>query len=180
VPFVRVSRDKRGYQQVYLMDTSMRRGRPPKPLLIYWYRTPPGIRVGRDPFDPATRRALESQNPGVVFDWDKLSVLPAAPVEGESWRERRLAERAARRMRRHETQADEEPNGDTTEAVETAEVPAEPATPTSEGRGPVSMPAESFRRRRRRRGHRHSPAGGAETTANPAPVVSEPEPSEPS
>ena len=35
-----------------------RRGKPSRPQVLYWYRTPPGIKVGRAPFDPAIRQAL--------------------------------------------------------------------------------------------------------------------------
>jgi hypothetical protein len=169
VPFVRVSRDKRGYQQVYLMDTLVRRGRPVKPLLLYWYRTPPGIRVGRDPFDPDSRRAIEAQNPGVVFDWEKLSVLPVVPVEAESWRERRQAERMARQLRRESSDAPAESAGDT------AGVEAVLDTPTSEGEVSADPPAEASRRRRK---HRHRRP--AEATPAPPDLAEEPPESEPS
>src|SRR5688500_14177042 len=82
------------------MDTPVRRGGPSKPLPPYGYRTPPGVRAGRDAVDPESRRAIEAQSPGVVFDWEKLSVLPVEPREAEWWRERRQAERLARQLRR--------------------------------------------------------------------------------
>jgi hypothetical protein len=99
VPFVRVSRDKRGYQHIYLFEVSSRR--PSRPRILYWFRTPPGVRVGREPFDEPVRRVLEAQNPGVTFDWKKLvsdTLQPAPDVE--NWRERRRAEREAKRARR--------------------------------------------------------------------------------
>src|SRR5436190_15445177 len=79
-----------------------RRGKPSKPRILYWFRTPPGVKVGREPFDESVRRTLEAQNPGVVFDWKKLSVIPQAPVDIEYWREKRRAERAAKQSRRAE------------------------------------------------------------------------------
>lgn len=94
---VRFSRDKRGYEHVYLIDTSGERGRS---RVLYWFRTPPGIRVGRSPFDVETQRALEVQYPGVRFDWPQIVAArmpPAAPVE--NWREKRRAERAVKRAR---------------------------------------------------------------------------------
>jgi hypothetical protein len=98
VPFVRVSRDKRGYEHIYLLEVSSRR--PSRPRILYWFRTPPGVRVGREPFDEPVRRALEAQNPDVTFDWKKLAsdTLQPAP-DVESWRERRRAEREAKRAR---------------------------------------------------------------------------------
>jgi hypothetical protein len=102
VPFVRCTRDKRGYEYVYLMHAFGRRGKPSKPRLLYWFRTPPGVKVGREPFDESVRQTLEAQNPGIVFDWKKLSVIPQAPPDVEYWRERRRSERAAKQARRAE------------------------------------------------------------------------------
>jgi hypothetical protein len=65
--------------------------------VLYWFRTPPGIKVGRSPFDPDMRRALEAQNPDVAFDWEAITHTPIPPpVEPERWRERRRVERAFR------------------------------------------------------------------------------------
>src|SRR5204862_5839680 len=82
-----------------------RRGKPSKPRVLYWFRTPPGIKVGREPFDETVRRTLEAQNPGIVFDWKKLSILPEVPPDVEHWRERRRSERAAKQARRAEEAA---------------------------------------------------------------------------
>jgi len=130
VPFVRCTRDKRGYEHIYLMHASAgRRGKPSKPRILYWFRTPPGVKVGREPFDESVRRTLEAQNPGVVFDWKKLSVIPQAPVDVEYWREKRRAERAAKQARRAEEAA--EP-GSTDANVEEEEQLLEPPELTSE------------------------------------------------
>lgn len=114
MPFVRVSRDKRGYEHICLFEVSNRRSS--KPRLLYWFRTPPGIRVGREPFDEAVRRALEAQNPGVMFDWNKLASDGLPPPEVENWRERRRAEREAKRARRGDegrgAAGDDEPETD--------------------------------------------------------------------
>src|SRR5262245_28625642 len=88
------------------MHASGRRGKPSKPRILYWFRTPPGVKVGREPFDEIVRRTIEAQNPGVAFDWKKLSVIPQAPVDVEYWRERRRNERAAKQARRAEQAAD--------------------------------------------------------------------------
>jgi hypothetical protein len=109
VPFVRVSRDKRGYEHIYLIDSTARRGKAARPRVLYWFRTPPGVMVGREPFDESVRRTLEAQYPDVTFDWEKLckTAIPAPDVE--PWRERRRVERAAKQARqggeREETDA---------------------------------------------------------------------------
>ena len=97
MPFVRFSRDKRGYEHVYLIDSSKERGRS---RVLYWFRTPPGVKVGRDPFDPDTQRSLERQNPDVQFDWPQIvAARMPPPVPVENWREKRRAERAIKRAR---------------------------------------------------------------------------------
>jgi hypothetical protein len=40
--------------------------------LLYWFRTPPGVRVGRAPIDEAAIRLLEQHNPDVQFDWTRI------------------------------------------------------------------------------------------------------------
>lgn len=94
--FFRFNRDKRGYEYFYLVEpTTNRRGKV-KSRVLYWYRTPPGIRVGREPFDEGVRRALEAQNPGVNFDWRSIVEAPIPSADADKWRERRRAERAAK------------------------------------------------------------------------------------
>ena len=108
MPFLRFSRDKRGYENTYLVHTQNRRGKPPRTRVLYWYRTPPGVKVGRPPFDEETRHNLEAQNPDVSFDWPTIVATPfPPPAENEQWRERRRAERAARQAQR----ADEAASG---------------------------------------------------------------------
>ena len=99
MPFVRTSRDKRGYEHIYLIDTPINRGRASASRVLYWFRTPPGVKVGREPFDDATRRALEAQYPNLIFDWKKLANTPMPPPDAEHWRERRRLERSAKQAR---------------------------------------------------------------------------------
>ena len=99
MPFLRFSRDKRGYDHAYLIHTaSDRRGRS-RSRILYWFRTPPNVRVGREILDDQIVRALEAQYPDVAFDWATLRNTPMAPPEPEPWRERRRAQRAARQSR---------------------------------------------------------------------------------
>jgi hypothetical protein len=106
VPFLRFSRDKRGYESIYLVHTQTRRGKTPRQRILYWYRTPPGVRVGRPPFDEEARRCIEAQNPDLTFDWPTIVATPIPPpAENEQWRERRRAERAAKQAHRAEEEA---------------------------------------------------------------------------
>jgi len=96
VPFVRFARDKRGYEYVYLVEASTRHRHTP-PRVLYWYRTPPGVRVGREPFDAEVRRTLEDRYRDITFDWNAIASARAPNPETETWRERRRAKRDARR-----------------------------------------------------------------------------------
>jgi hypothetical protein len=169
VPFVSVSRDKRGYEQISLMHVSARRGRPSKPRVLYVFRTPPGVKIGREPFDETIQRELEAQNPGIVFDWKKLSDIPVPAPDVEYWRERRKADKAAKIARRAEEQADaavsEDPSGVVTlgeddpsehdEGDETVQ-----AGPANEAVAPGSLAGPPGQRRGRRRGGRRRHRGG--------------------
>ena len=94
-PFLRFSRDRQGYEHFFIVHVvEGRRGRV-RQRILYWFRTPPHVKVGREPFDGPVRRALEAQNPGLRFDWDRIRNTPKPPAQPEHWRERRLAERAA-------------------------------------------------------------------------------------
>lgn len=68
MPFLRVIRDKRGYETTYLMHWFQDNGRQ-RSRILYAFRSPSGTRVGRDALDPGLMRQLERQNPGIAFDW---------------------------------------------------------------------------------------------------------------
>lgn len=81
MPFLRFSRDKRGYENTYLLHTFRREGHS-HPRLLYWFRTPPGVGVGRHPLDERAIRAIEESYPNLSFDWSKmLQVRPPPPPE---------------------------------------------------------------------------------------------------
>lgn len=193
MPFVRFSRDKRGYEQIALVHAANRRGRPSRPRILYWFRTPPGVKVGREPFDEPVRRALEAQNPDVIFDWKKIAQAKMPPpAEIEPWRERRRAEREAKQARREQelSQSDEADQVASTEApAPEFPAPAEPVTavPADPAMPAVPLATSSRRRRRRRGGRRRSavdsglpessqqPAGGPEPMETAIPGASDDE-----
>jgi hypothetical protein len=96
VPFLRFSRDKRGYEVFALVQPDQRGGQS-KPRVLYAFRTPPNIKVGRDPFDDETRKELEAANPGVGFNWRQIKETPIPSADAEMWRERRRAMKEAKR-----------------------------------------------------------------------------------
>ena len=77
---MRFARDKRGYETTSLVHTGRRSGRS-KQRLLYWFRTPPGVKVGRPALDEDAIRWIEEHNPDIEFDWPKIlqAQPPAAP-----------------------------------------------------------------------------------------------------
>jgi hypothetical protein len=101
VPFLKFSRDRRGYEHFAIVEPGVpRRGKPARQRLLFWFRTPPQVKVGRLPFTDDVRRAIEAQNPGIRFDWPRLLATPIPPPDAEHWRERRRAEKAAKQAAR--------------------------------------------------------------------------------
>lgn len=83
MPSLRFSRDKKGYESTFLVHAGRRDGRAVRRLL-YWFRTPPNVRVGRAPLDEDAIRAIETHNPDLTFDWARIlsarSSSKSAPV----------------------------------------------------------------------------------------------------
>ena len=69
MPYLRYSRDKRGYEHTYVLHGSRAGGRP---RILYWFRTPPHVVVGRDALDEEGTKAIEASHPGLDFDWSKM------------------------------------------------------------------------------------------------------------
>ena len=92
MPYLRFSRDKRGYENTYVLHT-FRGKRGPEPRLLYWFRTPPGARVGRHPLDEEAIRALEASNPGLDFDWSEMLKVRMPPRPPETRRGKQQAAR---------------------------------------------------------------------------------------
>ena len=164
--FFRFSRDKRGYEHSTLVEpTTNRRGKV-RQRVLYWFRSPPDVRVGREPFDEGVRRALEAQNPDVTFDWRSILEAPIPSADADKWRERRRAERAAKQALAADV--DEEPA-----VAVVADVVEKAPAGTGDARevvaaGPASLAANpgdgARRKRRRRRGRRTVDARRAWTT----------------
>jgi hypothetical protein len=91
VTYVRMTRDQRGYENTFLLHEA-RLGE--RPRVLYWYRTAPGVRVGRAALDEDAIRGIEEQHPEIDFDWPQLldEASTAAPeVERRPERRRRPA-----------------------------------------------------------------------------------------
>jgi hypothetical protein len=67
-----LTRDRRGIENTFLMHAD----RPgDRPRLLYWYRTAPGIALGRSPLDEDAIRTIEEQHPDIDFDWPAILAL---------------------------------------------------------------------------------------------------------
>ena len=119
MPFLRVIRDKRGYETTYLMHWH-REGSRQRSRILYVFRTPGGVRVGRDSLDPDTLREIESRHPDIPFDWKTLfanqQIVESAPEP---------------RRPRKRTPAEEE-------------APVSAPTPKEEAPAPVASPRPSI------------------------------------
>jgi hypothetical protein len=122
VPFLRLTRDARGYEITSLLHAS-HSGEEPR--VLYWYRTSPGLRVGRAPLDEDAIRTIEERHPEIDFDWPHILEVGATLVPE--------VERRPERPRRRPTRAAEEPApaapAEAVEAAESAPI-AEPVVAT--------------------------------------------------
>lgn len=127
MPFLRFNRDRHGYENTVLMHVAQPGARP---TVLYWYRSAPGVRVGRAALDEDAIRTIEEQHPGIDFDWPLiLEVGPPPPPPPEH--DRRV-QRARRKPRRPEP------------AAAGTEVPAElPEAQPDLAAAPVSDDAEA-------------------------------------
>ncbi len=69
MPFLRVTRDERGYENTFLLHEAAPGGRA---RILYWYRSAPGVRVGRSALDEDAIRVIEERNPDIEFDWPHI------------------------------------------------------------------------------------------------------------
>ena len=86
---MRFTRDKRGYETTSLVHAGRHNGRS-RQRILYWFRTPPGVKVGRPALDEDAIRWIEEHNPDIEFDWPRiLQAQPPAAPPAEDARGRR-------------------------------------------------------------------------------------------
>ena len=130
MPFLRVIRDKRGYETTYLMHWFQDSGRQ-RSRILYAFRSPSGTRVGRDALDPGLMRQLELQNPGIPFDWkavlaDRQVIEPATELR-------------RRRPKRSDDKEKETAPKEAAPAAAPVAAKAEPAAPAASAQPPRPM-----------------------------------------
>lgn len=109
-------------------STGRRRGKP-RSRVLYWFRTPPGVRVGRSALDEDAIRLIEQHNPHIDFDWTQI--LKSQDGSGDS-REQAPEERRTRPRDR-----DPRPRGLNASGGQT------PAQSPSRGQTPVQPAGEA-------------------------------------
>jgi hypothetical protein len=72
VPFIRHTRDKRGYETTYVMHAYRPQPGPQRTRILYLFRSPSHVKLGRRALDEEAREALEHTHPDVSFDWTLL------------------------------------------------------------------------------------------------------------
>ena len=75
---LRFTRDRRGYENTFLVHGG--RSSRDRPSILYWFRTPPDIRVGRSALDEEAVQALEAEHPEIRFDWARLREASAESI----------------------------------------------------------------------------------------------------
>ena len=82
VPFLRLTRDRRGYEHTFLLHADAPGQRP---RVLYWYRTAPDVLIGRPALDEDAIRGIEEQHPLIEFDWPAILALrEVMPPEDEA------------------------------------------------------------------------------------------------
>jgi len=145
VPLIRLARDKRGFDTLYLLHHRPDGRGEPRLRVIYFCAATQGLAFGRQALDADTQRALERRYPDVTFDW------PALLKDIEQRRLPPQVEPQARRLR--------------------PAVKAERRPPASET--PAVTPSTA-KRKRRRGGQVSSSVGGPAGPADAAPMSSAP------
>ncbi|MEZ5416573.1 MAG: hypothetical protein R2708_04435 [Vicinamibacterales bacterium] len=135
MPYLRLVADRRGVEHTYLLHTA---APGEKTKILYWFRTAPGLRIGRQALDDSAMRMLEEQYPDIDFDWQYILDMGAmTPVEVEApvpLRKRKPAPRP---------QPDADGTGESAPTPASGPEPAfviadaDPREPEPEGAGPV-------------------------------------------
>ena len=129
MPFLRLTRDRRGFENTFLMHAD----RPgDRPRLLYWYRTAPGIGLGRSPLDEDAIRTIEEQHPDIDFDWPAILALAEVMTPEDEAPVRRQQPPPQGRRQRGRDQRPPQSRVQETELVEETPDPSPDAAPVEE------------------------------------------------
>ena len=105
MPFIRRTRDKGGHETTYVMHSYRPTHQEPnRTRVLYLFRSPAHLRVGREPLDAEVKEALEHTHPDMSFDWTSLVSDAALSRQepgdrNERFDRRERGDRSARRER---------------------------------------------------------------------------------
>jgi hypothetical protein len=138
VPFLRLTRDRRGHEHTFLMHQE---GPGQKARVIYWYRTAPAVTMGRPPLDEEAIRTIEEQHPDIDFDWPAILALREVMTPEEEAK----PERPQRRQRPQREPPAPRAAAPPAEPEELAVPPAEEPTDEEDAEAePPEPPATTF------------------------------------
>ena len=72
MPLIRLARDKRGLDTLYLLHQRRDARGEPRLRVLYFCAMPQGLQFGRPPLDESAQQLLERRYPDVEFDWPAL------------------------------------------------------------------------------------------------------------
>ena len=72
MPFIRYNRDKRGYETTLVMHAYRTAQGAQQHRVLYLFRSPSSMQVGRQALDEEVVEALEHTHPNLAFDWPGL------------------------------------------------------------------------------------------------------------
>lgn len=128
MPFLRQSRDKRGYETTYVMHAYRgAQGAAGRTRLLYVFRSPSSRRIGRALFDPEVMEALEHTHPDLTFDWHTM--LRNSQMTGEPERDRERGDRGERDRDRRRARQDRGDRTDRNDRPGRTEKPERPERP---------------------------------------------------
>jgi hypothetical protein len=84
VPFVRRTRDRKGYECTSVLHVYRPSNGPQRTRVLYLFRSPSNLTVGRHGLDDEVMEALEHTHPDLSFDWTVL-LKEAADLRADRW-----------------------------------------------------------------------------------------------
>jgi len=130
-----LTRDRRGFENTFLLHADQPGERP---RLLYWYRTAPGVALGRAPLDEEAIRTIEEQHPNIDFDWAAILALGEVMIHEEEAPARPQKQQQRQKDRRRDQRPPRESRpAEPTEPVEPVEL-VEPVEPGDEAPEPLN------------------------------------------
>ena len=137
MPSLRFVLDKRGYENTFVVQGRGQRTKGTRQRILYWFRTPPGVKVGRVALDEDAIKAIEEGHPGETFDWERmLKVRTSAPRRREP-----PVRRPRSGVRRRASSADQPLAPGAAEGAGPSDAAEKIAGPSDDGSSQTEIPA---------------------------------------